>query len=118
MKTLLPTLILLVASLLVRAEAADSPTFVIQPGDISKAAIVLNAPDHATLDLSLTSRKRAELTRFTTENLGQKVSIMIGDTVVAEPVVRDALRGDFISIAITSPEKALEHARSLLKTRP
>jgi preprotein translocase subunit SecD len=73
---------------------------------------------HTMLSLTLTAENRAEFTRFTTENVGRQVQIVLDGGVASQPTVRNAIQGSSLTIAVSSPDEALKTAKALLKQIP
>ena len=101
----------------------STPQFSIATSDISSASVqtATNSPNlvaaHKTalVYVYLSTKAAADFQRFTQEHLNQKVQILIGTNVVAEPVIRAVLsRGEF-PLSFSTLEEAQAVADSLSK---
>lgn len=86
MKNLLFTVILLCAAQALRAD--ETPMLGLDPGDVTKASVVLEATHSATLELELTPSKQAEFTRFTNDNSNKQVSVGFSSVLASRPVLK------------------------------
>jgi len=114
MRILLSVLFVL-ASASLRAQAPANSTFSLSPGDVTEAAI--DNPGRTRLQVTLTPKKSAELSTFTDLNLNKQVKIVVCDKVRSEPFVRERMAGPGMEIFVTSPEDALATVKALLTSR-
>ena len=103
--------------------ATNTPQFSIAAGDVVSTSVEVvtgrmpasPAQEIATLHLKFSKAKAAEFREFTKKHIKQKVQIMVGTNVVAEPVIRAEILGPKIELGFSSPEKAHAVADSLRK---
>jgi len=101
----------------------NTPQFSIAAGDVVSTSVEVvtgrmpasPAQEIATLHLKFSKAKAAEFREFTKKHIKQKVQIMVGTNVVAEPVIRAEILGPKIELGFSSPEKAHAVADSLRK---
>jgi preprotein translocase subunit SecD len=105
---LIITASLLVAASLAHAEPANLPTLVLHKGDAVRATIEINPADGSYIITTLTPQKQAELARFTKDNLGKKARLVVGEKVIVESVIREAVTGPVLQFPAESPDSALE----------
>jgi preprotein translocase subunit SecD len=90
------------------------PQFSITASDVSGASVQIanNTPNlvaaHKTAlaDVHLSPKTAANFQKFTKEHLNQKVQILVGTNVVAEPVIRAELSDGRIPLTFSTPEEA------------
>jgi preprotein translocase subunit SecD len=91
-----------------------TPQFSIAAGDVASRSVevatnrVSASPSEQTavVRLEFTDRKAAAFRKFTKEHLNQKVQIIVGTNVVAEPVIRAEIRSPRCELDFSSAEKA------------
>ena len=93
-----------------------STEFSIAAGDVTAAPVMRpTGSTEALVDVHFSSTKSAEFSQFTASHLNQKVQILVGTKVVAEPVIRAAITGGQIQLHFATPEEAQAVADSLTK---
>jgi len=100
-----------------------STQFSIAAGDVASTSVevvtnrVASSPtqETAVVHLEFSAAKAAEFRQFTKNHLNQKVQIMVGEKVVAEPVIRAELPSPNLYLNFSSPEEARAVADSLNK---
>ncbi len=111
--------VLLFMATLVSGAAADVPTFSIASGDVTETAVKMNnykhSTNHTSLEIVLTASKQAEMTRFTTANLGKTTRLVINGKLWGTPLIHDVSTSRIFDLSITSPEQGLTLAKALLK---
>jgi len=100
------------AALSLRAQAPDDSTFSLSPGDVTEATI--GTAGRASLLVTLTPEKRAELSAFTGRNLNKQVKIVVGGKLRAEPFIRERIAGPSMEIFVNSSEDAVAIVKTLL----
>jgi preprotein translocase subunit SecD len=101
----------------------STPQFSIAASDVSSASVqtATNSPNlvaaHKTaqVDVHLSTKAAADFQRFTQEHLNQKVQILVGTNVVAEPVIRAVLSRGELPLNFSTPEEAQAVVDSLSK---
>jgi preprotein translocase subunit SecD len=116
-------ILIIIASLLVStsqvlAEPTSIPTLVLHKGDAVRATIEINPADGSYIITTLTPQKQAELTRFTKDNLGKKARLVVGEKVIVESVIREAVTGPVLQFPAESPDSALETVQILFAKPP
>lgn len=111
--------VLLLMATLACAYAADVPTFSLASGDVTEAAVKMNnykgVTLHTSLELTLTAKKQAELTRLTTANLGKKIRLVVNGKLWDMPIVSRVVTSRMVDLSLSSPEQGLAVAKTLLK---
>ena len=94
-----------------------TPQFSFAAGDVATASIQTPAASSnaVVVDVHFSSIKTAEFSKFTQEHLNQKVQILVGTKVVAEPVILAALTGGEVQLHFATSEEAKAMADSLTK---
>jgi preprotein translocase subunit SecD len=101
----------------------STPQFSIAASDVSSAyvRIATNSPNlvaaHKTalVDVQLSTKAAADFQKFTQEHLNQKVQILVGTNVVAEPVIRAVLSRGELPLSFSTLEEAQAVVDSLSK---
>lgn len=110
---LLPALLGIVYASIAQAELPDLVTFMILPGQVTQAAVVLNADGHTALQITLTEEKRIDFREFTERNLDKQVKIDVNGRVLLRPVIKARISSGSLELPISSPEAGLAIARTL-----
>jgi len=95
-----------------RAQSPDDSTFSLSPGDVTEATI--GAAGGARLQVTLTPRKRAELSTFTERNLNKQVKMVVCGKLRSQPLIRERIAGPSMEIFVNSPEDAVATVKALL----
>jgi preprotein translocase subunit SecD len=96
---------------------ASTPQFTIAPSDVS-AASIHNSTDTTkatVVDVHFSNTKASDFRKFTEEHLNQKVQILVGTKVVAEPIIRTAIPGGEIQLSFATIDEAQTVVDSLSK---
>jgi preprotein translocase subunit SecD len=95
----------------------DSSQFVISALDVSSASI--RKPGGSTqglvIDVQFASQKAAEFHKFTQKHLNQKIQILVGTNVVAQPVIRAPIPGGQIQLTFGTQDEAQTVLQALTK---
>jgi preprotein translocase subunit SecD len=102
---------------------AGSTQFSIAAGDVVNTSVevvtgrVPSSPtqETAVVHVEFSGAKAAEFRKFTKEHLNQKIQIMVGEKIVAEPVIRAEIPSPKIELTFSSPDEAHAIADSLSK---
>lgn len=117
---------LLFVIVFVGASAADAPTFSIDRGDVTEAAVIMKNYSYTPttvspssvlqtrLELTLTRRKSAELAHFTTANLGKETRFAINGKVLGMPIIREVITGRKCDVFVSSPDQGVAVAKTLM----
>jgi thiol-disulfide isomerase/thioredoxin len=93
------------------------PQFTMDSEDIAfPAKVATNRFGLVTVDINLSGDKADELRQFTQTHLNQKVQILVGTNVIAEPVIRTAITRGHIQLHFATPAEAQAVVDSLTKT--
>src|SRR5437867_2378817 len=103
------------AALSVRAQAADSSTFSLSPGDVTEAIVDTAGP--ARLKVMLTPQKSEELTTFTGLHLNKQGRIVVAGKLRSEPFIRERLSGPSMELYVASTEDALATVKALMTSK-
>jgi preprotein translocase subunit SecD len=93
-----------------KSERAESgtPQFPIAVDDIMSASA-----ESAVVHIEFSKAKAEAFRQFTKEHLGQKIQVVVGTNVVAEPMVRSEISGGKIVVSCSSSENAQALAAKL-----
>jgi len=119
MKILRCSILVVLVVLATTAFAADTPLaeIVITPNDAGTVKVVFSKKYTASLEITLSMKKAREITDITNQNLGKKVRVMIGDTVVGEPEVAAPQRGLIFGVRPKDSDEAVRLAKFLIDSK-
>ncbi len=83
--------------------------------DVTHVKIVYGMSEKATLEIHLKPGPAQAIHEFTKTNLMKTISIRISGEVVSEPMVREAISGSTLELAIDDEEKVVRLAKELTK---
>ncbi len=86
------------------------PQFSVVASDVTSAST-----ESEVVHLEFSKDKAQAFRRFTKEHLNQKIQVIVGKKVVAEPVVRSEIPGGKIDVSFSSAEDARAFAAKLVK---
>src|SRR5262245_25761543 len=80
--------------------SAGTRQFTIKPADVASASVTAPAPTQqkAVVHVEFSKAQAEGFRKFTKEHLDQKVQILVGTKVVAEPVIRSEIPGGKIEL--------------------
>jgi preprotein translocase subunit SecD len=108
-KTLLSlVIILLVTACSPKSDNTGTPQFSVVPADITSASA-----ETTVVHIEFAKPKAEAFSKFTKEHVNQKIQVVVGSKVVAEPVVRSEIPGGKIDVSFSSAEEAQKFAASL-----
>ena len=85
-----------------------TPRFSVVASDITSASA-----ESAVVHIEFSKARAEAFRKFTKEHLDQKIQVVVGTKVVAEPAVRSEIPGGKIDVSFSSPEDAQAFAASL-----
>jgi preprotein translocase subunit SecD len=105
--------ILLVTACSPKSERASTdstvtPQFSVAAGDVASASA-----DSSVVHIEFSKAKAEAFRNFTKEHVDQKVQVVVGTKVVAEPVIRSEIPGGKIDVSFSSAEEARAFSASL-----
>jgi hypothetical protein len=109
------SVLFVIAALSLQAQPSDDSTFSLLPGDITEATIYTSGG--ASLRVTLTPEKSAQLSQFTGHNLNKQVKIMVGGKLRSQPFIREQIPGPSMEIYVSSPEDAVATVKTLLTAK-
>jgi len=112
LERIIPGIVLIFATLSLRAQPKDESTFSLAPGEVTEATI--DTTGRTRLLLTLTSEKRAELSSFTGRNLNKRVKIVVAGKLRSEPFIREQIAEPRMEVYVSSREDALATVKALL----
>jgi len=89
-------------------ESTSTPQFSVAAGDITSVSA-----EETAVQVELSKTKAEALRKFTKEHLDQKIQIVVGTNVVAEPIVRSEISSGQLAATFSSAEEAQKFAASL-----
>src|SRR5262247_1338761 len=112
LESTLLNILLALATLALRAQSPQAPTFSLLPGDVTEATV--GTSGGARLQVTLTPEKCAELLAFTERNLNKQVRIVAGGKLRSEPFIRERIAGPSMEIFVNSPQDAMAAIKTLM----
>jgi preprotein translocase subunit SecD len=88
--------------------STGTPQFSVAASDVASASA-----ESAVVHIEFSKAKAEAFRKFTKENLDQKIQVVVGTKVVAEPVIRSEIPGGKIDVSFSSAEEAQKFAASL-----
>lgn len=90
-----------------QAESTSTPQFSVAAGDITSASA-----EATVVHIEFTKPKAEAFRKFTKEHVNQKIQVVVGTKVVAEPVIRTEIPSGKIDVSFSSAEEAQKFAAS------
>jgi preprotein translocase subunit SecD len=91
-----------------KSESTGTPQFTLAAADIASAS-----SDASVVHVEFSKAKTEAFRQFTKEHLNQKIQVVVGSKVVAEPVIRTEIPLGKIDVSFSSAEEAQKFAASV-----
>lgn len=119
MKILRYSILVVLVTIVTTVFAQDTPLaeIVITPKDTGTCKVVFNKKYPVSLEITLSMKKAKEIEDITKENIGRKVRVIIGDTVVSEPEVVSIQTGIIFGVHPKDSDDAIRLAKFLIDSK-
>jgi preprotein translocase subunit SecD len=88
--------------------STGTPQFSVAADDITSTSI-----ESTVVQIEFSNAKAEAFRKFTKDHLDQKIQVIVGTKVVAEPVIRSEIPGGKIAVSFSSSEEAQAFADKL-----
>ena len=95
--------------------ATETNSFVVESKDVASVKVAFSRSYPPVLEIRLWRTKARELADFTAANLMKKVTIIVQNEKLSEPVVRKAVTNGVLEVSVSDAEKATSLAKELMK---